>query len=374
MQRTLFLLLSLAAVAHPANLSDFTGDWENGNPHDQIAALRISRLTVRAWARCGNLKCDWGSVEAVVSTLPADKAKTGPSIVATFKRADSSVVLILQFENAETAALRVKVLTLFTGGSGRPDVSESDTLKRAQPTGQRSSPAKPARPGAARPTSPPQPPSLPSPSPPAQAKSTDRIPQFPWPPPAASAEDTIPRSFLLKTSGKNVVLRDVDQRLVAALDACGYVDKSYYAVPDGFALVTQLEQINRDGTPKGPPERWSAKVDPLSTFSLSDYIDALFTANPGRYRVIVFVITSRPFSQADAKVSKEETLSWLSKGLNQLPASIGNLPFIESYAATALVYEFDEPRAGEKAVLITPSNLTGRDHLTKAKIWPTLEK
>jgi hypothetical protein len=169
-------------------------------------------------------------------------------------------------------------------------------------------------------------------------------------------------------------LKDVDLRLTTALDACGYVGKSYYAVPDGFALVTQLEQINPDGTSRPLPSRWAAKVQPLSTFSLSDYLKALFTANPGRYRIIVFIVTSHPFSQTDAKVSKAEALGWLSKGLNQLPASIGDLSFTSDYAATALIYEFEEAHAGENAVFITPSGLTGRDHLTKSKLLPALEK
>ena len=78
-------------------------------------------------------------------------------------------------------------------------------------------------------------------------------------------------------------LGDVDSILSNVLHGNGYVEQSYYAVPDGFALVTKLDQINTDGTSKALSDRWSiapANVS-LSYFSLRSYLPALFTAAPG---------------------------------------------------------------------------------------------
>ncbi len=361
------IAIVLAAAPAAARLSDFTGHWANSSPDGRVRSLSIrvegSRVTVLAYARCESNDCNWSAVDALpYAGNPSSSLVEGSrAIFVTFKRPDSDVVLILTLPSG-AAPLMVEEFTHFTDNSGRVNFATTSTFfKDVAGDGHVAAdghtwpkdgqPAKPPEPG---------------------IPSGETIPQFPWPPPLASGTDIIPRSLL--SNSQTGLLKDVNQRLAAALEACGYTGNSYYAVPDGFALVTHLEQINLDGTSRPMPGRWAAQVQPLSTFSLSEYLKALFTANPGRYRVIVLVVTSHPFSQADAKVSKEEALGWISKGLNQLPASIGNLPFTADYAATALIYEFDEPRAGENAAFINPSGLTGRDHLTKSKLLPALEK
>ena len=105
-----------------------------------------------------------------------------------------------------------------------------------------------------------------------------------------SSNRTIPKELLsrVRTIAK---LGDVDSILSNVLHGNGYVEQSYYAVPDGFALVTKLDQINTDGTSKALPDRWSiapANVS-LSYFSLRSYLPALFTAAPGDYRLIVLL-------------------------------------------------------------------------------------
>ncbi len=67
------------------------------------------------------------------------------------------------------------------------------------------------------------------------------FPEFPWPP-ESSATVVLPSAFLAKAVRRH--LENVDQILASALAACGYYDRSYYAVPSGFALATRLEQIN----------------------------------------------------------------------------------------------------------------------------------
>jgi hypothetical protein len=120
--------------------------------------------------------------------------------------------------------------------------------------------------------------------------TSKQFPEFPWPPPKASTFTTLSDEYFRKSDEEIVLLRDVDNQLSKALEDAGYAEKSYYAVPDGFALASRLEQINPDGTPKPELERWTIKHRPLTKFSLSSYIRALFTSQPGYFRVIVFVI------------------------------------------------------------------------------------
>ncbi|MGB2863641.1 MAG: hypothetical protein WBC05_09985, partial [Sedimentisphaerales bacterium] len=136
------------------------------------------------------------------------------------------------------------------------------------------------------------------------------FPKFPWPPPQASAMANLPNEFFRIPDVNLVRLRDVDNRLSRALDIAGYVEKSYYAAPDGFALVARLEQINPDGTPKSGSDRWAVEVRPLHRFSLSGYLRALFKSDPGYFRIIVFIVTPHPFDKSDEQVSIDDAIEW----------------------------------------------------------------
>jgi hypothetical protein len=196
------------------------------------------------------------------------------------------------------------------------------------------------------------------------------FPEFPWPPPLASARENI-RNELLLDDSRSPLLQDVDQKLCRALDSNGYSERSYYAVPQGFALVTRLEQIYADGTPMEEQDRWAVDVRPLRKFTLEAYLRALFQANPGHYRIIVFVVTSMPFPEQRARVTRDEAMLWLTDGLNRLPNTIGNRLYTQEYACTAMIYEFLQAGKGSEAKARIPG-LPARDHLNKAKLLPLL--
>ena len=194
------------------------------------------------------------------------------------------------------------------------------------------------------------------------------FPSFPWPPPAASASEAIPNDLLVAESALHS-LGDVNARLVRALDLNGYAEKKYYAVPDGFAVATRLEQIEADGRPKPEPDRWSA--DSPEFRSLGAYLHALFSANPGYYRVIVFIVTDVPFTEASRKVSETEAAGWLEGGLNQLPQEIADMLCHNGVVSTALIYEFHKDQ-GRDPQLNEPSRLGAREHLVHSGIWKAL--
>ena len=198
-----------------------------------------------------------------------------------------------------------------------------------------------------------------------------KIPQFPWPPPKASAFEVIPRELLVPEN-QTVLLDDVNDSLDKAFRECGYGDKSDYAVPDGFAIASRIEQINPDGTPAA--DRWSVNASFIKEFSLRAYLSALFTAgNPGHYRIIVFIITPHPFVQADVEVSPPEAQKWVKAGWNLLPAEIGSHEYSSDYNCTALIYEFQ--RVGINATrFVEPSEMTGRLHLEKAGLLTALSR
>jgi hypothetical protein len=198
------------------------------------------------------------------------------------------------------------------------------------------------------------------------------IPNFvPWPPPKPSAFATIPREFLVK-SGTKTKVGDVADRLEKAFQQAGYGEKTWYAVPGGFALASRLEQFNPDGTPKGEPDRWSAQIKAPEIFGLKDVMRTLFTPQEGRYRIIVFIVTNQSFSAADEAVSAKEAGGWVQKGAFQLPQNIREVNYTPKHSCVALIYEFDQSTRDNPAVFKAPSELQGETHLKKAKIWSAL--
>ncbi len=199
------------------------------------------------------------------------------------------------------------------------------------------------------------------------------VPSFPWPPPKASAFTNVGLD-LLAHDAPAPTYRILAERLEAALETAGYGERSYYAVPGGFALVARLEQIEADGSPKPVPDRWSMTVRNMSRFSLTEYFKALFKGTPGRYRIVVFVVSPKPFSQTDEEVTMAESRAWLTGGLNTLPASIGARPRTDDVRCTALIYEFERPTSDAPVRFRDPSPLTGKTHLEKARLWAALRE
>lgn len=198
------------------------------------------------------------------------------------------------------------------------------------------------------------------------------MPGFPWPPPKASAIDRIDRTFFSECQ----TLKDVDKLLFSALEKQEYYEKSYFRIAGdrlhGFAIATRLEQIHKDGTSMEGDARWRTKPSEDMAFSFSNYFKSLFFPQKGYFRVIVFVVADIPLSQSEEGASRNMALSWLSKGATQLPPEIANMSFSENHGVTALIYEYELPENDVKASLEDPSDLQGRDHLKRAKLWSTI--
>lgn len=203
--------------------------------------------------------------------------------------------------------------------------------------------------------------------------SRDGIPMLPvWPPPLASANAEIPKELLVRPAERPRLL-DVANRLVAALDRAGYAERSYYAVPQGFALVSRMEQIEPDGKPWKGDGRWPVKAAPPPIFSLTSYLRALFSSPQGLYRVIVFVVTNRPFAQQAASQDSPPR-QWVWAGANRLPTVVGFVDFTSEYSCTALIYEFKREPGSKNATVVLPGNLPGRTHLERSKILSALQQ
>lgn len=195
-----------------------------------------------------------------------------------------------------------------------------------------------------------------------------------WPPPDASTHQKIPRELLVPNNTRVQTWASVAARLEKALADNGYSSPGYYAVPEGFALISQLERINADATPSPPNVRWKIKVDPVSIvpFNLEAYLKALLGKDAGLFRVIAFVFTPVPIITSGQKTDIEEAKLWVGKGGSKLPQILSKQVYGEDMEATALIYEFEIPGHGKAARLNKPSEHNGQQHLKAARILQAL--
>ena len=197
------------------------------------------------------------------------------------------------------------------------------------------------------------------------------IPEFPWPPPLASAVATVPRS-LIENAGSTTRLADVAARLEGAFYQAGYGEMSWYRVPEGFAIISRLEQLNSDGTPLQGDDRFSAEL--ARPRGLKALVTDLFFAREGHYRVIAFVVTPVPIQQSPQRLSRSRAAGLISSGADRLPKDTGSQLFTENHRCTAIIYEFVQRTADHHAEFVSPGTLDGATHLRRSGILNALER
>lgn len=187
--------------------------------------------------------------------------------------------------------------------------------------------------------------------------------QFPFPPPPCCSPIELPRSNF----GSANKLGDISNKLISSLNQQGYVYRTFLSVPDGFALVTQMEQYNNDYTHRVDENRWANAAIGESFIGYLDYFKRLLMPSKAYYRTFVFIVTTNVFSQQGQNVSKDAASEWYGRGINRLPKSIANIPYTEGVTVTALVYEFEVPESNRKPSQKCPSVNT-QLHLEKSGI------
>lgn len=218
-------------------------------------------------------------------------------------------------------------------------------------------------------TRPPQPT---PPPPPVAAKPGDRpaqpLPDFPWPPPPATRL-VLPRAAIVERQGV-ASQADVADVLVEALEQRGYLERGFFRVPGGFALATKLERIGDKGEPAPEESRWAQGNVPAE-FSLSAILKRLAGVPPGRFRVLVFIVTPEPFGSSGQPVPGSVAEGWVTEGFNQLPREFRQVPVDADTACTLLVFEFERLPVDDEARQV--KRLDARQHLQRSGLASGLQ-
>jgi len=199
-------------------------------------------------------------------------------------------------------------------------------------------------------------------------RPAEAMPQFPWPPPQWTSRTLVPNQLTTVSAGEP--LGTVFDRLVSALKRGGIDAWSVFAVgTDGIAIVARLENIDDNGRPTAT--RWQGPDVRSPVFSLGGYLKALFSAQPGRYRVIAFVVTARAVTSSGTAATRETMDTLLSSGAMTLPESLRNTLLPAGGHCEALVYEFFRRSADESPRELgeTESTILAREHLIGAGLW-----
>lgn len=185
---------------------------------------------------------------------------------------------------------------------------------------------------------------------------------FPFPPPQCFQSAEIGRETFFGCQN----LGEVGKKISRAFEQKGYPAR-FLSVPDGFAVVTQLEQYQADGSIFWDSRNRWHEMPPAEKFSFSiQYFKSLVLPRRAHLRVFVVLVTRQNFSSRAEFVSKESAKAWISLGVNRLPKAVAVQAFNSDFSVDLLVYEFEVPETNHKPEQHCPCHLDAWTHLQKA--------
>ena len=202
------------------------------------------------------------------------------------------------------------------------------------------------------------------------------FPQFPCRPPNPSDLVTMNRALVLP-AGTAPTLGAVEARLKNALVAAGFRQPRVYQTCGGYVLVTSIERARADGRPFGEPGRFvdlNQSMSAVEEFSLAGVLKALLTVQPGRFRLIAFVVSDNDLTPTSETMSSAAATALATGGAARLPQALAAKPFTPQHVVTALVYEFEKAPGTAGATLAVPPRFSADQHLRLAGIIDALRR
>lgn len=202
-------------------------------------------------------------------------------------------------------------------------------------------------------------------------------PPPPLPPPGAGLK-TFPNPYPEPSGIYNMnpgifstaqTLGDVNRIFIKALEACGYDERRYYYFPpQGFALITKMEQTNKEGISLNTPHRWSTSISKEINNPI-DYIASLLTAPTGYYRIFVFLVSDTTTSSGGATISEDKALQWLENGYATLPSALSHISNSSDHTYTLLVYQYRKTEHNTTQI----NNISGRENFVRSRLSQILK-
>lgn len=140
--------------------------------------------------------------------------------------------------------------------------------------------------------------------------------------------------------------------IVTRLRERGYDSFDYFAVPGGFALATRLERFEGDGRPAAQNRFHVGQLPRARGFT--NYLGRLIWGGQGRVRLLMFVVTNRPFSFGRFQANQEDMRRWASVSNHALPELLAAARAGPATRVSLLIYEFQPEQGRGGGVRSTP--------------------
>jgi len=212
--------------------------------------------------------------------------------------------------------------------------------------------------GAPVPTFPPEPP-------------TKRI--EPWPPPVP----TVSAYFGLDVArqGRFKTVGALADGVEGTLTRAGYTEIRYWGAPNGFAIVTRVEPIDKQARPvKGDWMLQHASLDPRQSESIFDYIfkvlRQLLSAPISHSRIFLFVITDDDkIDHPTVSMTPEIGEAWINRGGRiGLTDEQRAHPIGSKHKLIVFIYEFRINQQSEPELLVRDDEHSVEDHLHASRL------
>jgi len=194
-------------------------------------------------------------------------------------------------------------------------------------------------------------------------------------PPRASARFPLPADSKLTLNKGRLV--DVAKNLSQTLSSNGYVELGWFRVShdghalDGFAVVTRLERIDKDGK-SIPNERFSQEPFTTPVTSWADYFSGLLVHAPsGHYRLFMFYIlqNSSVSPRQTAPPTVDSLNSLFVSGSRTLPTLPTDVNFNPPFTCISYVYLWDRLSANDSPTFVENAGMDGKSQLIAAGLW-----
>jgi hypothetical protein len=168
-------------------------------------------------------------------------------------------------------------------------------------------------------------------------------------------------------------LGGIAEHISSMLDSAGYTERRWFGInARGLAVITRLEQVEADGTPKR--DRWSPEFPDAGSLRVLEYLKETFIPISGYYRVFIFAATDLAFTQGGDEPTLEMVSRWMGSGSASIPEEWGDLPIRPRLSFGAYLYEFSS-RSSDVAPGFIGSDrarTTAADHLRKTGVFTLL--
>ena len=170
---------------------------------------------------------------------------------------------------------------------------------------------------------------------------------------------SLPIEWLTDNKPNRNTLGATHEALLQALNSTGLTDGSTYHLDGGFAIATQLEQIDETGKPLAGKFRFDLNAKPRGKIW-----ERLFLPKKGRWRMLLVIVSNVDLQTAGKTLTRDQAAALAKDGSkNGLPSLVARRSLTPQHECTAFVYEFEQKDDKQPATQIARSSISAETHL-----------